>query len=151
MVDLPPLSPSPKTQRDPELETRVFMLVTAVAENDGMTYPPEWAPVVDAAKRRGFVHEKGLRLFLGTGGRQWLASRAAPSGGRQYEMTKIRLVDRLALKALSLETGVNMQEVIGHVIQAVHDNRDELTRYARRHGMDHPWEAIGALVRDRGK
>jgi len=146
---LPPLDSQPAARAsDPELEQRLFMIVTAVAEEEGLTYPPEWAAVVDAAKRRGFVHEKGLHLYLASGGRQWLASRASPSGGRAWEMTKISLHHRLLLKALARETGVNMQTAIGDVISAVYENRDALTRVARRVGAEHPWEAIGVLVRE---
>jgi hypothetical protein len=142
-----PKLPAPAAAHDPELETRLFMLVTAVAQDEGMSYDPTWAAVVHAAKLRGYVREKSLRLYLASGGRQWLASRAASHGGREFEMTKIRLNDRLKLKALALETGVSMQETIGHVIGAIHEHRDELTRIARRAGMEHPWEAVGELVR----
>lgn len=123
------------------------MLVTAVERDEGMTYEPTWAAVVHAAKLRGYVREKSLRLYLATGGRQWLASRAASHGGREWEMTKIRLNDRLKLKALALETGVSMQETIGHVIGAVYEHRDDLTRAARRAGLEHPWEGVAELVR----
>jgi hypothetical protein len=144
---LPPLAAPPAAKHDPELETRLFMIVTAVSENEGMTYPPEWAGVVDAAKRRQWLAEKGLHLHLTTHGRQWLATRAGPSKGRSYEMTKIRLHDRLKLKDLSRDTSTPMQEVIGHVIGAIHEHRDELTRVARSAGEEHPWEGVRALIR----
>jgi hypothetical protein len=144
---LPPLDPPKAAAHDPELETRLFMIVTAVSQNEGMSYPPEWAAVVDAAKRRGWLAERALSLHLTTHGRQWLATRAAPTDRRAYEMTKITLHARLQLKDLAHDTGTPMQEVIGHVIGAIHEHRDELTRAARRHGLDHPWEGVGALVR----
>lgn len=147
-AELPPLGAEPAaTKHDPELEQRLFMLVTAVAEDEGMIYPPAWAPVVDAAKRRRWLAEKGLHLHLTTHGRQWLATRAAPTNGRAYEMTKITLHHRLLLKDLARDTNTPMQEVIGAVVTAIHENRDELTRAARRAGLEHPWEAVGVLVR----
>lgn len=147
--DLPPLdasAPTTSPKPDPELESRVFALVTAVAREDGRGYPPEWATVVDATKRRGFLTERGFKLYLTDHGRQWLRVRAEPGSGRKFEMTKITLATRLELKELAHSTGVPMQEVIGHVIGAVYEHRDALTRVALAHGAQHPWEAIRLLL-----
>jgi hypothetical protein len=37
--------------------------------------------------------------------------------------------------------------VLGYLIDAVDESRDALTRIARKHGADHPWEAIRFLVK----
>lgn len=144
---LPSLDAPVVPQHDPELEARIFALVTAVAEDDGRTYPPEWSQVADAAKRRRYLKERGLRLYLMDHGKQWLSSRAEPVGGRHYTMTKINPATRLALKDLSRDTGVPMQEAIGHIISAVHEHRAELTSLAFKAGEKYPWEAIGVLLR----
>jgi hypothetical protein len=116
-----------------------------------MSYPPEWATVVHAAKGHGWLNEKGLQLFLSEHGRQWLTLRTGPSPSlaNKYSMTKIAPQTRLALKDLAHDTGVPMQEAIGHVIMAIHENRDALTRTARANGLTYPWEAIGRLVKGR--
>lgn len=135
--------------KDAELEQKLIALVTAVSNNDGMTFPPEWLTVADAAKRRGLLNETNLRLFLTDTGRQWLAIADAPAGPRVYTMTKIDPHTRLALKDLARETGMPMQEAITHIVDAVHANRDALTRAARAQGLTYPWEAIGKLVKGR--
>jgi hypothetical protein len=141
---LPASNSAPKEDR--ELEEKIFTLVTAVAQTDGMTYPPEWAAVAHVAKARGYLNELGLALHLAELGKQWLAQRAAaPSSG--YTMTKIDPRARLALKELGRDTGVTMQEALGEIVEAVHANRDALTRIARAHGLTNPWEAIGKLAR----
>jgi hypothetical protein len=145
-ASLPALdAPAPTT--DPAMEERVFALLTAVEQEDGRTYPPEWAPVAYEAKRRGYVTETSLRLHLSAHGKQWLDAARAPTKEKAYTMTKIDPSTRLALKDLSHEVKVPMQEVIGHIIDAVHANRDALTRIARRHGDVYPWEAIARLVK----
>lgn len=156
--DLPPLDGLANTKKaiDPELEEHIFALVTAVGENEGMTYPPAWTPIADAAKRLGYLRESNLQLFLKDHGRQWLTARAQPRSGELggsgtvvYTMTKIDPKSRLRLKDLAHDTGVPMQEALGMIISAIHENRDELTRAARAAGEEHPWEAISALLRAR--
>jgi len=61
-------------------------------------------------------------------------------------MTKISKAALLELKTLSHETDVDMQEAIGLILGCIHDNRDRLTRYARRHGGEHPWDAVALLL-----
>jgi hypothetical protein len=157
--DLEPLdAPPPAARLAPELEERIFQLVTAVGEEEGRTVPPSWVAVTDAAKRAGYVRETGLRLYLTQHGRLWLASRAsrnAPgqgggSGTLTYTMTKIDPVARLALKDVARETGVPMQEALGHIVSEIHENRDALTSVARKAGFDHPWEAIRVLLKAAG-
>lgn len=146
---VPPPKPPPAASADreaEELETRIFALVTAVAENDGREYPPEWAAVADAAKRRGYLEEKSLRLYLRAHGKQWLASRAGQAA-RAYTMTKIDPAARLALKDLANDTGVPMQEILGLVVGVIHEHRAELTSAAFKAGERYPWEAIGVLLR----
>lgn len=145
--DEPPLAGA-EPKPDAELDQRVFMLVTAVSENDGMVYTPEWATVADAAKRRGYLEEHGLRLYMRKHGEQWLESRSKPRGAPgAYTMTKCTPLAKLHLKDLAHDTGVPMQDAIGDIIAAIHDRRDALTRLARKHGATHPWEAIRFLVK----
>jgi hypothetical protein len=126
----------------------VYALVLRVEEEDGLTLPPEqsWILAADAAKRAGYLSEKGFRLYLTKHGEQWLESRAKPPS-KDFTYTKIREASRLQLKDLSRETGVLMQDAIGELISAVHANRDALTRVARKHGEQHPWEALRYLVK----
>jgi hypothetical protein len=139
---------TPQAVQDEELDQRIFALVTAVSENDGMGLPPEWLIVADAAKRRGYLNEHNLRLYLADLGRQWLALRSAPANGpKTYTMTKIDPQTRMALKDISRESRLPMQEAITHIVDAVHANRDALTRLARKHGRTYPWEAIRHLVK----
>jgi hypothetical protein len=144
----PPLDATTPAKEDPELEQRVFMLVTKLQEEDGFALPADmkWIAAADAAKRRGYIEEKGLKLFLREMGKQWLETRAEPNA-RGYEFTKISKADRFLLKQLARETGVPMQEAIGHIMRAIHHHRDELTKIARRAGYDHPWEGIEVLAR----
>lgn len=146
---LPALDVPTQPAVDPELENRIFALVTAVEREEGMTYPPEWSAVVYAAKARGYVIETGLKLALSAHGKQWLAARAHPTKGKEYTMTKIDPSTRLALKDMAHEVKVPMQEVIGLIIEAVHRDRDALTRIARSQGLTYPWEAIHYLVKGR--
>lgn len=138
----------PALALDPELETRVFALVTRVADNDGLVLPPEpqWVLAADAAKRLGYLSEKSFRLHLTNHGEQWLSSRAQ-SSEKEWTYTKIRPRERLLLKAIGRETGVDMQEALCLIVQAVYENRDGLMKAARKHGADHPWEALRYLVR----
>jgi hypothetical protein len=133
----------------PEDEARIHQLVLAVETEDGMVNPPEWVFVADQAKRRGYVREHGLRLFLTDLGRQWLRSKEAPGVTKSaYTMTKISKAALLELKTISHETGIDMQEAIGLILGAIHDNRELLSRYSRRHGGEgHPWEAVAMLIR----
>lgn len=145
--DEPPLT-KPDLKLDAELELKIFTLVTAVSESDGLVYTPEWATVADAAKRRGYLEEHGLRLYMRKHGEQWLASRAQPRAAADtYTMTKCSPHAKLQLKDLAHDTGVPMQDAIGDIISAIHDRRDVLTRIARKHGASHPWEAIRFLVK----
>lgn len=144
--DEPPIAGA-EPKADAELERKVFKLVTAVAENDGMVYTPEWANVADAAKRRGYLEEHALRLYIRKHGEQWLESfRAKPDRGR-LTMQKLSPAANLRLKDLAKATGVPMREVLGHLIDAIDERRDALTRVARKHGAEHPWEAIRFLVK----
>lgn len=152
LPDEPPLAgagagtkSSPKAEA--ELERRIFTLVTAVSENDGMVYTPEWATVVDAAKRKGYVEEHALRLFLRKHGQQWLDSFRAKSDRGKRTMQKLSPQANLRLKDLAHATGVPMNEVLGYLIDAIEEHRDALTRIARKNGAEHPWEAIRFLVR----
>lgn len=151
LSDLPPLTSAatPVAEKlDLETEARLHALLTAVSQEDGFTYPPAWAPIADVAKRRGYLDEHGLKLYMKAHGKQWLAQRASPvSSSKTFTMTKVDPNTRLRLKDLSHDTGVPMQEAIGDIIGAIHEHRDELTRYARRVGLSHPWEAVGALLR----
>jgi hypothetical protein len=144
--DEPPLvGAQPKA--DAELERRVFTLVTAVSQDDGMVYTPEWAAVADVAKRRGYLEEHALRLYVRKHGEQWLESfRAKPTSAR-LTMQKLSPASNLRLKDLARATGVPMREVLGHLIDAIDERRDELTRVARKHGAEYPWEAIRFLVK----
>jgi hypothetical protein len=148
---LPPLEPpATEAKLDPALELQLFELVTAVASAEPFAYPPSWAVVVDAAKRRGYVKESALKLTLADHGRLWLQERAAPPpNARTYEMTKITAKARLLLKDLARETRVPMQDAIGEIIKAVYDARIELNRVALRHGESTPWDAIRHLVAKR--
>jgi hypothetical protein len=146
----PPLTGGPGggPPLDPELEARVSALVRAVEAEDGRELTPEWVLVADQAKRRGYIREHALRLFLTDLGRQWLRTNEAPGeSAATYTMTKISKASLVDLKTLSHETGVHMQDAIGLILGAIHDNRDALRRYARRHGSEHPWEAIGHLLK----
>jgi hypothetical protein len=139
--------PTASREAEEELDTRVFMLLTRLDADDGMVLPPgPWVAVADVAKRRGFIEEHGLRLYLKKRGRQELEQRAQPAG-RQTTMTKIYPPDRLLLKDLSHETGVAMQDAIGLVLAAVYEHRDALTRVARANGLEYPWEGIGLLLK----
>lgn len=147
LPDEPPLAGGTAPKADAELERRVFTLVTAVSQNDGMVYTPEWATVVDAAKRRGYVEEHALQLFLRKHGEQWLESfRAKPDRGKRT-MQKLSPQANLRLKDLAHATGVPMNEILGYLIDAIDENREALTRVARKHGAEHPWEAIRFLVK----
>lgn len=143
----PPIAGA-ELKTDAELEHKVFTLVTAVSENDGMVYTPEWALVADAAKRRGYLEEHGLKLFLKKHGAQWLEARAKPRNAPDtLTMTKLTPHAKLQLKDIAHDTGVPMQLAIGDIIAAIHDRRDALTKLARKHGAEHPWEAIRFLVK----
>jgi hypothetical protein len=125
----------------------MFTLLTLVEREPGFVYPPSWAEVAHVAKQRGYLQENALRLYLTNHGAQLLQMRAKPNDSvARYTMTKVDRVTRLALKDLSHDTGVPMQEAIAHVIQTVHRHRDALTRAARAARMDHPWEGISALL-----
>jgi hypothetical protein len=140
--------PTTSREADEDLETRIFMLLTRLDADDGMVLPPgPWVAVADVAKRRGFIEEHGLRLYMKKRGMQELEKRAKPSSAKTTTMTKIYPPDRLLLKDLSHETGVAMQDAIGLVIAAVFEHRDALTRVARLNGLDYPWEGIGALLK----
>lgn len=141
-----------KSEEELDTERRVFALVTQVAkEGDGCVCPADWALIAHEAKRRGYLREHGkCRLYLTDHGRQWLSMRAGPAPrSRAYEMIKISLPARVLLKDLSHDTGVTMQETVGAILAAIHENRDALTRLAREHGLTYPWEAIAVLVRSR--
>lgn len=130
----------------------VFALLTKLAdEGDGLVLPPgKWVQVADAAKRAGYIEEHGLRLYLKKRGQQELASRAAPAvAAKGRDMTLIFPADKLTLKDLSHEVGVPMRETLGHIVQALYEHRDELTRIARAARLEYPWEAIGVLVKQR--
>jgi len=139
------------TPTDTDIDDRIFALATAVAQDDGRGYPPEWAAVADAAKRRGYLNEVAFKLYLTKHGEEWLAQRAGGYSGSveamTMTMTKITKHARLALKDMARETDVSMQDVLSHVIDTVYDNRDELTRIARKNGARYPWEAIAKLVK----
>lgn len=141
----PPAEPLP-AQLDPETEGRVYALVRRVAEQDGLVIPPEWVLEADQAKRRGYLNENNLRLFMTLHGRQWIASKDESPKRRGPTMQKLSPKANLQLKDLSNDTGVPMKEVVSDLIGAVHENRDRLTRYARKHGAEHPWEAIPHLL-----
>lgn len=132
------------TSTDEEIDQSVFALVTAVHEEDGRSYPPEWAAAADAAKRRNYLSEVGLRLYMTKHGEEWLAQRGG-DGAKWYTMTKISKRARLALKDLAHETGVPMQEALSELVEAMYQNRDALTRAAHRSGLTHPWEAISKV------
>src|SRR5262245_10051844 len=102
------------TKESPEDQERIRLLVKAVSEEDGMTLPADWVLIADQAKRKGYVREHALRLFLTDLGRQWLAAQAAPAAARQaFTMTKISKAGLIELKTLAHETGVLMQDAIG--------------------------------------
>lgn len=146
---LPALTVATSPTLDPALEDRVFDLLTAVQQNDGMSYPPEWAVVAHAAKAQGWLNEKGLCLYLTEHGTQRLANRGGVSviGDKKYTMTKIDPLTRLALKDIARESKVPMQEAIGYIVQALHAHRDALTRVARANGDTYPWEALARLTK----
>lgn len=146
----PAESEPPTTSHDPELEARVFMLLTKLEqEGDGMVLPPgPWVEIADLAKRRGFINEHALRLYFTLRGRQELESRAQPRPDpKARDMTLIWPRDKLVLKDLAHETGVTMREALGGVVGIVYENRDALTRLARGAGLEHPWEGIGVLLK----
>ncbi len=138
----------PALALDPELDGRMYALVMRVADEGEITLPPDpqWILAADAAKRAGYLVEKGFRLSITKHGEQWLESRAKPAG-KEFTYTKIREHSRLQLKDLARDTGVPMQDTIGELIGAFHAHRDELTRIARKHGAEHPWEALRFLVK----
>ncbi len=142
-------APAPDESSDPMLDENVFALVTAVAASDGMLYGPKWAEVAHEAKRRGYLNENSLRLFITNHGRQYLSVRAQPRGTGGHTMVKLDPAARLQLRDLRHDTGVLMQEAIGHILSTVHEHRDELTRVARSAGRDYPWEAIEVMLRER--
>lgn len=143
---LPPLAP-PAAKQDPAYEQELFELVTAVKERDGLTYPPAWAVHVDHAKRRSLIREQNLKLYLTDHGRLWLnRAEPPPPNARTYEMTKIRADERFLLKEMAKETGVPMQEAIGHIVSIMYEHRDALTRVAVQHGERYPWDAIRWLA-----
>jgi hypothetical protein len=146
---LPALQSAPPPKQAPDAAEQVFDLVLAVQEaGDGFAYPPEWAKIAHAAKAEGLLTERGLRLYLSEMGKQWLTQRAAPPDtGKEYTQTKVTPQTRYALKTIAREAGVPMQEVIGHIIDTVFENRDSLTRAARAQGLTYPWEAIGKLAK----
>jgi hypothetical protein len=141
-----PVPAAGATKLDPEVEGRVYALVRRVADDDGMTLPPEWLVEADHAKRRGYLNENNLRLFITLHGRQWIASKDSTAQRRGHTMQKLSPGANLQLKDLAHDTGVPMKELVGHLIGVVHENRDRLTRYARKHGADHPWEAIPIMI-----
>jgi hypothetical protein len=144
LPDEPPLAGA---DANAKFERQVFTLVNAVSENDGMVYTPEWATVAHAAKTRGYLEEQGLRLYLRKHGEQWLDSFRAKTDRGKRTMQKLSPAANLRLKDLAKATGVPMNEVLGHLIDAVDESRDALTRIARKHGAEHPWEAIRFLVK----
>ncbi len=150
-LELPPLDAPRAAQTDPELETRLFKLVTAVQQREGMEYPPAWLDVVHAAKVRGYVEERGLKLYLRKHGEQFLSDRGGEEtarGGRAAaSMTPMYKHTRLLLKDLAREQGVSMLDALTDIIAVIHENRDALTRAAQRAGADHPWEAVRTLLR----
>ena len=144
--DEPPLAGA-DAKSDAKLERQIFILVTAVSNQDGLPLRPEWAIVADAAKRRGYLEEHSLRLYMRKHGEQWLDSfRAKPDRGKRT-MQKLSPEANLRLKDLAKATGVPMNEILGYLIDAVDESRDALTRIARKHGAEHPWEAIRFLVK----
>jgi hypothetical protein len=140
---------APDHEEDDVLDPVITLLIKLDAEGDGMLLPPPgyWGDVADKAKRRKFITEHGLRLFFTKRGRQELESRAQPEPDKKPTMIKIFRPNNLLLKDLAIETGQHMQDVVGFVIAAVHEHRDELTRVARANGAEFPWEAIGALLK----
>jgi hypothetical protein len=121
--------------------------VTAVSNQDGLELRPDWVVAADAAKRRGYLDEHSLRLYLKKHGEQWLDSFRAKPDRERRTMQKLSPAANLRLKDLAKATGVPMNEVLGYLIDAVDENRDALTRVARKNGAEHPWEAIRFLVK----
>lgn len=140
----PATPPKAPTQNTPS-ESRIYALVLAVAKDEGRETDPAWLVETDQAKRRGYLREERLRLYLTPHGRQWLAIQE-PGARRGYTMQKLDHEANLQLRDLSHDTGVTMREVIGLTVGCMHANRDRLTRYARAHGGEHPWDAIAPLL-----
>jgi hypothetical protein len=147
----PAIGPTgPALALDPDLSARMYALVLRVEEasEEGLSLPPDpqWILAADAAKRAGYLHEAGFRLYLTKHGEQWLESRSKPAA-KDYTYTKIREAARLQLKDVARGAGVPMQEAIGEIIEAIHQNQDALTRIARKNGAEHAWEALRFLVK----
>jgi hypothetical protein len=129
---------------------QIAKLVIQVSRKPGMKYPAKRVPLVDAAKRLSYVREDSqMGLHLTEHGRLWLLDQVPGPEDRTF--TKILPSERLLLKDLSRDTGVPMQEVIGLVLRAVHDNRDSLATAAREASSSasrwYPWDGIYALAR----
>ncbi len=138
-----PLPAARSAKLDPEAEARIHVLVSLIAKEDGREMPPEWVFIAHQAKQRGYLREQALRLYITNHGKQWL--RAEDESG--HTMVKCTPAAKLALKDLARVTNTPMQDAIGELVHAMYEHNEALTRFARRHGGEHPWDAIPALLK----
>jgi hypothetical protein len=126
---------------------QIYALTLKVQDHpEGLETPAGWLEVAHECKRLGYIRETQLLLHLTDHGRQWLESKA-PSAKRTTTMQRISRAANLQLKDLKRDTGIEMQIILDEVIGVIHRDRDRLTRYARAHGGEHPWEAVPRLLK----
>lgn len=128
-------------------EDRIYALVRAVVEADGLQLDPEWVLAADAAERRGFVTRIRLQLFSTELGKAFVKEQSEPERSTELTMVKCTEHTRYQLKALAKEQGIGMRDALAAIIDVMYERRDELTRAARAAGREYAWDAIELAIR----